>query len=256
MLASYWNARNTVRRLLDLGVDVKRSLAYAFYGKDNEDGGQLDVELIRMLIDAGGNVEDGVGIPVLQSAVISGQSEVVDLLLKAGADVDAMSEDGEGKTALILAIEYNRIEIAEMLLDADVDFYEEGIIENNELITPLEAAEKYNCDEILEMLRRAEEERGGELKSSRVMDDYRRYSLYYFELSLPFSPKDAEGDLADILGALKASMKYVRNRLRILELDQKVDFSLLPRTDINAKYFARGGEEWNNLVKVLRIWLD
>ncbi len=147
-LASYWNARDTVKNLLDVGVDATRSdaLAYAFIDKDKVD---VDVELISLLIDAGVNVNSCVEWTPLQMAIYNGNLQLVRMFLDAGADVNAFST--EHTTALIVAIEENHVEIVELLLHAQADIYLKGSSDNVD-ISPIQAADLYDCDEILELL--------------------------------------------------------------------------------------------------------
>ena len=83
-----------VRRLLDAGVDAKRR-----YGGD----------LTALMWAAG--YEDGVGV--------SAATSVVDLLLEAGAQLDAV--DDRGRTALMIAADLGHAELADMLVKRGAD---------------------------------------------------------------------------------------------------------------------------------------
>ncbi len=75
-------------------------------------------EIVRMLIDAGAklNVQSNIGYTPLHRAAINGQVEIARLLIDAGAYVDV--QDKSGYTPLHRATEYREIEIARMLIDA------------------------------------------------------------------------------------------------------------------------------------------
>eukprot|EP00752_Nemacystus_decipiens_P006376 g5748.t1 len=82
--------------------------------------GQGNPELIRMLIDAGGDVLDGDGtITGLIIAARKGSLEVVQTLLDAGADVDA--RDSAGGIALHAATLRRHVDVARILLEAGSD---------------------------------------------------------------------------------------------------------------------------------------
>ena len=83
-----------VRRLLDAGVDANRR-----YGND----------LTALMWAAG--YEDGVGVPAAAS--------VVDLLLEAGAQLDAV--DDRGRTALMIAADLGHAEMADILIERGAD---------------------------------------------------------------------------------------------------------------------------------------
>jgi ankyrin repeat protein len=79
---------------------------------------------------------DGTGQPLLCIAAANGYTEIVKILLDAGANVDATTRDA-GETALHLAIKNNRTDIIELLLEAGPEL-EVHTSETNE--TPLHYA--------------------------------------------------------------------------------------------------------------------
>ena len=83
-----------VRRLLDAGVDVNRR-----YRKN----------LTALMWAA--SYQDGVGTRAAES--------VIDLLLKAGAELDAM--DDRGRTALMMAAELDHAEVVDVLIKSGAD---------------------------------------------------------------------------------------------------------------------------------------
>jgi ankyrin repeat protein len=92
--AAFGGAASTMRLLLGRGADVDGGALRAAAGS-----GRLDV--VRMLVDAGADVDrrdPATGRTALHAAVAAGPSgdapEIVAVLLAAGADVDATTNDG------------------------------------------------------------------------------------------------------------------------------------------------------------------
>ncbi|KAF2033169.1 ankyrin [Setomelanomma holmii] len=79
---------------------------------------------------------DGTGLPPLCIAVANGYTEIVRILLDAGANVDATTTEA-GETALHIAIKNNRSEVVDMLLESGPEL-EVHTTETNE--TPLHYA--------------------------------------------------------------------------------------------------------------------
>ena len=67
------------------------------------------------------NARDMFGYPPLMRAVQGGNTEITQLLLDAGADVNA--ENNNGKTALMLALEYGHTEVVELIRKAGAQEY-------------------------------------------------------------------------------------------------------------------------------------
>lgn len=266
MLACYWGAGDLARKLLHLGASVsiyRHSLVYAFYDKE-----ELDVELIRLLIDKGAEVNCSMTTYPLHCAIALGNIEVVEMLLDAGADVDAWADDEDRNSALMIAIQDNAIDIAEMLLDAGVDFYQPSTYEGRQY-TPLEAAREFDCDEIVELLVKAEKERGNDLMKRRIVDAYRSdcyldLSVFEFasnklfdnEKKLPQHILDAFECLPifmEVLEILKHPLKTVKEQLGVLCKYGNVDFSKLKDfPGIDSERFVRGCEAWEKLLNIIQ----
>ena len=78
-----------------------------------------DVQALSCLVDAGTEVKDRYGWTPLHSAAGSGHTDIVKLLLDAGADKDVKNENGY--TPLHGAARYGHTDIVELLLDAGAD---------------------------------------------------------------------------------------------------------------------------------------
>ncbi len=79
------------------------------------------VEIVRMLIDAGANVnvQDEWGNTPLHEATSLGRVEIAQMLIDARANVNV--QDNDGGTPLHRAAEFGKTEIAQMLIDAKAD---------------------------------------------------------------------------------------------------------------------------------------
>lgn len=82
-----------------------------------------DVSRVAMLLKAGLSASDmnESGSTPLMTAVNHQQTAIVNLLLRAGADVNAQQQDGYQATALMLAMQANDMDIAEALLAAGAE---------------------------------------------------------------------------------------------------------------------------------------
>lgn len=80
--------------------------------------GQGDSELVSLVIDAGAdvNTDYGDGVTALHIAVMGGHTEAVEALIAAGADLEA--EAGSNFTPLMRAAEYPNGDIVTLLLEA------------------------------------------------------------------------------------------------------------------------------------------
>ena len=83
-----------------------------------------DIDAVKWLIAVGADVNatDNVGNTALISAAAEGYSAIVEMLLKAGADVDAQTLHGyRGWSALMYAAREGHADIVRLLLDAGAD---------------------------------------------------------------------------------------------------------------------------------------
>lgn len=132
------NLRKAIKILIKASADVNKGLNLVVQsGPNGVDfivrppliwavGNTQDPEIVRMLIDAGANinktgvVRDTPGRTALHQAVYDENYKLVKILIGAGIDVNIRGDDG--KTSLIMAAEYNTsTEIIEYLLDAGAD---------------------------------------------------------------------------------------------------------------------------------------
>lgn len=94
------------------------------------------------------NIKDNEGCTALIRVALTRYKDVVDLLIKAGANLNL--QDNIGNTALMEAVRWKQIEIVKLLLDANADIH----IQNNSNITALNLAENQsNRKEILKLLK-------------------------------------------------------------------------------------------------------
>ncbi len=140
---------NLVSDLIVLGANVD------WQDEDNDGWAPLHgaardgrVEIVRMLIDAGANVnvQTNYGKTPLHWAAWNGRVEVVRMLIGAGADVNL--KDNDGWTPLHVAAGYGRVEIARMLIDAKADLN----VQDNSEQTPLHRAADNGRVDIARML--------------------------------------------------------------------------------------------------------
>ena len=105
------------------------------------------VDLVKFLISAGAKLcLEGQSEPVLNQSVISGNIEIVQTLLDAGADLN--SPDALGNTALHIAAAKNDVEIVKMLIKAGADTKIRRVLDE----TPLETARNSGSTEAEQIL--------------------------------------------------------------------------------------------------------
>ena len=114
--------------LLDHKADVNGQPGYE-YGRTAlqiaANAKKGDTDLIQRLLTAGANINapagTSCGFTALQGAAIQGNTKVVLMLLEAGADVNAAGSKRHGRTALEGASEHGRLDIVKILLNAGAD---------------------------------------------------------------------------------------------------------------------------------------
>ncbi len=107
------------------------------------------IEEVKKLLEDGADVNHLFpdGISYLHVAVVNNQPEIVDLLLKANANVNAV-DPGTGATPLHLAALYGRVDIATKLIKKGAD-----VNANMKLnISPLLVATQFNQPQVIELL--------------------------------------------------------------------------------------------------------
>jgi ankyrin repeat protein len=112
--ASFHGNIANVRILLDAGVDIERSDRPTALQVASAEG---HIEIVKLLLEWGANVDapGDRGDTALLVASAEGHIEIVKLLLEWGANVDA--QGNRGNTALLIASAEVHIEIVKLLLD-------------------------------------------------------------------------------------------------------------------------------------------
>lgn len=108
-----------------------------------------DINLVDAVLSLGANIniQDFLSNTPLMRATYFGYKEIVNLLIKKGADVNIQG-DNNGETALILATMINNIEITKSLLQADAQVNFQTVTGDTALIQAVEN----NNKEIVQML--------------------------------------------------------------------------------------------------------
>ena len=104
-------------------------------------------EMVSFLIDKADNVNgvSNYGTP-LMAAVFKGYSEIVQILIKHGVDVDIA--DGNGTTAAHYAVMFRNYDVIEQLEKANANFE----LKNNNNKSALDYAKMYNDNKLNEIL--------------------------------------------------------------------------------------------------------
>jgi uncharacterized protein len=123
MLAAHSGSSLLVRVLIEAGADVNAGneagwapLAKSVYNSELKRGFP---EIARALIEAGANIEAtiGYGVRPLMLAAGYGETEVVEVLLNAGADVLACNDGGF--TALMMVKQKHYVDVINLLHEAE-----------------------------------------------------------------------------------------------------------------------------------------
>jgi ankyrin repeat protein len=107
---------------------------------------------MALLIEGGADVNerDQLGIPVIVNAACRGNNQHIDILLSSGAEINA-SVGSSGRTALMCAIEWKRVETVKLLIEKGADLE----IADKQGNTPLMIAKDNSYEEIIELLMEA-----------------------------------------------------------------------------------------------------
>jgi ankyrin repeat protein len=139
-----------IQLLVDAGVNIDYTPLFWViqYQCDNIEA----PEIMTILIDAGADVneQDQNGVTVLIAAACRGSNQLVDILLRLGAEVNATME-ASGRTALACAVMNEQIETVRLLIEAGADLE----IADKQGNTPLMTAKSTGSEEIIELLKEA-----------------------------------------------------------------------------------------------------
>jgi ankyrin repeat protein len=102
--------------------------------------------IVDLLLSNGANPNGSEKVIPLHTAVIANQPAIVQLLLKAHADINKQNK--EGQTALMLAVEYNHPDIIRLLLQAGADKYKENKYHEN----AIDLARKKQNTQLIDLL--------------------------------------------------------------------------------------------------------
>lgn len=131
-------------QLVDLNVMPTEEIQELFLRKSMEE--TPDLELIRVILDnklVDVNFRNNSIVPPLHFAIGWGNKEFVDILISAGADVNA--QDAFGDLPLFYAVRKNRVKIAELLIKAGANVNAQDIEAN----TPLHWADNESMKKLL-----------------------------------------------------------------------------------------------------------
>lgn len=143
--AIYYNDINIVKLLIDQGLLINLIPLAAKY---------KNAEIVKLLIDNGMNVNEQyekndstTSTALIEASTVKGNKKVVEILLSAGADVNAV-ETYLNKTALMMAIEYGDNDTAKLLIKSKSNVNHI----DNESNTPIDIASKMGNTDIVNLL--------------------------------------------------------------------------------------------------------
>ncbi len=154
-LAAYRGHTGIARILLDAGADPNAENVFGFTPLQEavRERTADHLELTRALIEAGANVSSGRFFSVLMIACRGGSPAIVETLLEAGAEVNAVLPRG---TALSEAVEHNRPDNVAVLLARGADpALRTPAGAKHAGLTPLELARKLRHRKVIALLEQA-----------------------------------------------------------------------------------------------------
>jgi ankyrin repeat protein len=157
MAASSGNEQ-MVRHLISRGADPRESANKSVGGPLWSAIASRNGAIVQMLLKAGAEVNAGHEKEnALDAAALHGLLDITRMLLDAGADPN--HRDSQGQTPLMSAVFSKRPEIVEMLLGAGADINAKSLDER----TALDRAEREKLSDIVSMLKRAGAKHGREI---------------------------------------------------------------------------------------------
>lgn len=146
-----------VKRLLEMGLNVNSithdeiQLTALYYAVKKR-----DMDIADFLIKAGADINLGFDFP-LNAAVMNNDDKMVEYLIKMGANVNELAGIyGVGRHSLKSAIEKQNLTIIKMLVAAGIDLNIKFRTEDLEELSPVEYAEKFDNQEIVDYLKSLE----------------------------------------------------------------------------------------------------
>ena len=220
IIASGFSKKGSVRSYLTF---YPISMVYCLFLKDSVSTSAYSrAEVVNLLLEAG--VEKDMisssafdcsmtGMTPLCLAAMSGDAEVVNALLLAGADINKTASSG--MTPMCWAAEYGHAEIVELLLNANSEFYSEW----NVLANPLCNAISGGCDaRVVNLLLPAGIEREGHFGGTPLCSASRRGRSEIVKLLLEAGAKQdtaaRNGDIPLCLAATGSAVESAASSVR------------------------------------------
>jgi ankyrin repeat protein len=112
-----------VKELIDQGVSIQNIPLSDLFSFENNDHIPEKIELLRMLLQSGIDVNLDKG-KTLSQAILNSNIDFALLLLKSGAEVT----NPFGQLSLVYAVELGDIELVEILIDLGADIHDEDLL--------------------------------------------------------------------------------------------------------------------------------